>query len=107
MQPWQDPDYQPPQQLVQQRRSLSVGDALVVIALLLFILGWVVGGLYVLGQGVEEGEELKLSVWDQIFWFAVIGFPAMWAGDMIRKVITGRTKDEDEQSRRTERHPRP
>lgn len=67
-----------------ERRPLSVGDAITIIALLLFAVGWV--ALWALAatggddvKNLSDGEALVLL-------FFVFG-PPFWAGVMVEKVI--------------------
>ena len=67
-----------------QRRPLSLGDAIVVVALLVFVCGWVAGWAFVLARASDESlkhgwaDALFLLVW---FW------PPVAAWSMVRGIV--------------------
>lgn len=69
-----------------QKKSLSTGDAIAIIGLIFFILIWVGGWVaaLVMGDSSNNSSDGSLAI---IILVAIIAVPAMWAGDMIRKII--------------------
>lgn len=66
------------------RQPLSVGDAIVIVFLLLFILVWVGGWLFLLVR--DPGDPGDVSIGAVIFLFLIVGLPPIWAGDRIKDI---------------------
>ena len=66
-------------------RGLTVGDAIVVIALLVFVLGWVGGWIWVIGH--DHNPKDHIDDWATIWLFIIIGWPAIWAGSKVSDII--------------------
>lgn len=64
-------------------RSLTVGDAIAVAALLLFILGW----LAIWGFGADWDEIKEFDGTEAVVALGIVFLPPLWAGALVSKVV--------------------
>jgi ABC-type dipeptide/oligopeptide/nickel transport system permease component len=72
--------------LMTEHRQLSVGDAVAIIALLIFIVGWII----LWTHGVDDGELEDRTT--TFVWLAIIGCPSFWAGGLISRIVENATQ---------------
>jgi hypothetical protein len=61
----------------------SVGDALIVVALLLFAAGWPLMWLW---DGIDFGEE-ELDGWTALLVITVVFGPSLWAASLVHRIV--------------------
>lgn len=72
----------------EEGRPLSVGDALAVAALLLFIIAWLAGWSFLLWWWEEEGNDAAdLGFWESMSLLALAYLPSMWAARLAKSII--------------------
>lgn len=74
-----------------EHRHLSVGDALVVIALLAFIVGWMAFLTRNLGDSAEDTQQASDNVKSiaAVLYIAMIAGPAFWAAHLVSRIVKG------------------
>ena len=75
-----------------EARRLRGADAVVVVALLLFMVGWVVA----LTWNIESEDTEDWGAGEAFGALVVVGGPAVWAGGLVRRIVDHGTPDDIE-----------
>lgn len=68
------------------KRNLSVGDALAILFLLVFVLVWVGAGSWVVANWFNDGR--PVSDFASFFFLALIALPSIWAGSCVSHIVS-------------------